>query len=256
MTTSDANGHGARHHHADDGESSSESIDRASEPMYPNRTLEWEAGLALHGTPSFSETSTGRAMPGADINPVNPPGSWMCPHHPCRIECVYTRQTLLADHRLRQERVYGPVRARCVAAEGWAEWLCELKTWEWFVTVTFRDEVRDRPRTVEDVKAWMRDGTAFSTGSPSWVLSEEWGAATGRFHMHGLVAGVRGLSHRFMWLEGFRRFGRTRIETCRKGQAVAHYAAKYATKQLGNIWLGGSIERGIDSVTQLYYKLS
>ena len=72
-----------------------------------------------------------------------------------------------------------------------------------------------------------------------WVIAEEFGALGGRWHCHGLVSGVSGLSRKFWWAEAHRRFGRTRIEPFDAERAGAFYAAKYAAKALGKIHFGG-----------------
>jgi hypothetical protein len=79
------------------------------------------------------------------------------------------------------------------------------------------------------------------TGSYSWVLAEEFGRIGGRWHCHALVAGVAQLERSFWWREGYRRFGRTRIEPCKSEFAASHYAAKYEAKQLGEIHFGGTL---------------
>jgi len=45
-----------------------------------------------------------------------------------------------------------------------------------------------------------------------WVISEEFGRAGGRWHVHLLIRGVQHLRRKKWWKRAFRRFGRSRIE--------------------------------------------
>lgn len=136
------------------------------------------------------------------------------------------------------------MRQRKQAAEGWGQWLSELRDWDWFYTVTFREELHAKPRMVGEVKKWLGTVEKLSSAKVSWVLAEEWGSQNGRFHVHGLVSGVHKLRRRWFWGEAFRRFGRTDIQACQRSRCAAFYTAKYASKALGNIWLGGN---GLDT---------
>lgn len=147
---------------------------------------------------------------------------------------------MLTDHRFQVEADYRRIAQRRAQADHWGHWLSELRLWDWFYTVTFRDELRAKPHVIKDIKRWLLDVTEMGGQNPSWALAEEWGRAGGRYHVHGLVAGVQGVSRRFAWSEAFRRFGRSQVVPCERSSAAAFYAAKYASKALGNVWLGGS----------------
>ena len=73
-----------------------------------------------------------------------------------------------------------------------------------------------------------------------WMIAEELGGIGGRYHCHGLVAGVGHLRRDEWWKRAFERFGRTRISPFDPKLGGAFYAAKYAAKQLGALHFGGA----------------
>jgi hypothetical protein len=127
--------------------------------------------------------------------------------------------------------------------QAWGEFLAGLADWDWFVTITFRDELAsDKARIEIAIYLALLERAA---GPIGWLMAEEFGSVGGRFHCHLLVTGVRNAHRQFWWAEAFRRFGRTRIEPFDPNRAAAFYAAKYAAKSLGNLELGGTLQ-GID----------
>jgi hypothetical protein len=72
-----------------------------------------------------------------------------------------------------------------------------------------------------------------------WMIAEELGGIGGRYHCHGLVAGVGHLRRDEWWATAFERFGRTKISPFDSKLGGAFYAAKYAAKQLGALHFGG-----------------
>ena len=53
---------------------------------------------------------------------------------------------------------------------------------------------------------------AIATTQIGWVIAEEYGNVSGRWHLHLLIRGVHHLRRRKWWRRSFVRFGRTRIE--------------------------------------------
>jgi hypothetical protein len=53
---------------------------------------------------------------------------------------------------------------------------------------------------------------AAATKQIGWVIAEEYGKVSGRWHLHLLIRGVEHLRRRKWWRRAFVRFGRTRIE--------------------------------------------
>jgi len=146
---------------------------------------------------------------------------------------------VLVDHRIQVEDRWRPVWQRRDASLAYGEWLATLRPWDWFCTVTFRDEKKATPQSVPKVMDWLRTVEAQSGELVSWVLSEEYGNRNGRFHCHSLLAGCSEVSRRFAWYTAFTWFGRCKVEVPDSRAIAAHYAAKYAAKQEGQIWLGG-----------------
>jgi hypothetical protein len=72
-----------------------------------------------------------------------------------------------------------------------------------------------------------------------WMIAEELGGVGGRYHCHGLVAGVGHLRRDEWWAKAFERFGRTKISLFDPTLGGAFYAAKYAAKQPGALHFGG-----------------
>jgi|SRR6516165_7346072 len=56
---------------------------------------------------------------------------------------------------------------------------------------------------------------AAATRQIGWVIAEEYGKVSGRWHLHLLIRGVQHLRRKKWWRRAFVRFGRTRIEPLR-----------------------------------------
>jgi len=159
----------------------------------------------------------------------------------------------------------------------WGEFIAQLAAWDWFLTITFRDRRRDwqwqpqaqgslirgqrvrcsyrrvlspsssfvSPPTQDEAKHgiwdYFEDIGREAEEPIKWLVAEDFGKVGGRFHCHGLASGVGHLNRRFWWSEAFRRFGRTQIEPFDPKRGAAFYAAKYASKALGEIHFGGTL---------------
>lgn len=123
------------------------------------------------------------------------------------------------------------------------DFLARVAPWSWFINpITFRGDAPCSDAAMKAIAEWLADIQAHAGASEvGWVIAEEFGALGGRWHAHGLVAGVSRLERTFWWGEALRRFGRTRIEPFDPERAGAFYAAKYAAKALGNIHFGGTL---------------
>ncbi len=145
---------------------------------------------------------------------------------------------MLVDHQKKVERWAARRQQRRILPAAFGEFLAGLADWDWFLTLTFR-EPASALASVTAIAEWFGCIEQQASHLVGWVMAEEFGLFGGRFHCHGLVAGVRELERGFWWAEAFRRFGRSRIEPCDSRRAAAFYSAKYAAKQLGNIHFGG-----------------
>ena len=153
---------------------------------------------------------------------------------------------MLVDHRLWQERWAAAKRKRSEAAGAFGDFLANLASWNWFCTFTFRDQgpaLRPpaRDSALDRLREYFSLLAKVASDQFGYALAEEFGRVDGRWHCHALVAGVHHLERRFWWREGYRRFGRTRIEPCNSSLAASHYAAKYEAKQLGEIHFEGNL---------------
>lgn len=146
---------------------------------------------------------------------------------------------MLSDRKLTAERWQKRVVARLALAQAFGEFIVGLAVWDWFVTITFRNEVHSPERAVADISGWLAGLGKMAGPDFAYVIAEEFGDLGGRFHSHLLVSGVSALRRDFWWREAFRRFGRSRIEPCEKARAASFYTAKYAAKQLGDLHFGG-----------------
>ena len=133
--------------------------------------------------------------------------------------------------------------------DGWIELLGRVP-WEWFATLTFREEI-------SPAAADKRFRTLISMGNreiygPRWSKKRKgiiWARAIetqrrGVIHMHALLSGVGGLSplsFRLRWneLSGF-----SKIELPRNSLAVRRYVTKYVRRG-GEIDIGGCWPRSL-----------
>jgi hypothetical protein len=124
-------------------------------------------------------------------------------------------------------------------AEGWGQFLSQF-SWDWFATLTFRDEVksftahRRFERFVRDVER--------AAGLPIyWFRVDEIGSRLGRFHLHALFGNV-GHLRRMYWMDKWsERVGYARIFPFTDRRGAAYYCAKYVTKQDGDWELSSNI---------------
>ena len=116
--------------------------------------------------------------------------------------------------------------------EAWGQFLLQF-FWDWFVTLTFRDEVgsfrahRLFGRFVRDLER--------EAGIPIfWFRADEIGPHGGRFHIHALIGNVGNL-RRMSWVDRWNRLaGYARILPFNSKRGAAYYCAKYVTKQSGD----------------------
>src|SRR5215472_817072 len=114
---------------------------------------------------------------------------------------------MLQDHGREVERSAKRRQQRAVLPSAFGEFIAGIAPWDWWVTLTFRDEVVP-DQGLAKILEYLGD-VQRNTGRPvGWVLAEEFGGWGGRFHCHLLITGVGRLYRCFWWSEGFRRFGR------------------------------------------------
>ena len=116
-------------------------------------------------------------------------------------------------------------------SEAWGQFLSQFP-WDWFVTLTFREPVPSF-RAYRMFRRFTAD-IERAAGMPiAWFLVFEYGARTGRLHVHALMLNVAHLS-RLWWLDEWnRRAGYARILPFDRSRGAAFYCAKYLTKGSG-----------------------
>ncbi len=136
--------------------------------------------------------------------------------------------------------------------EAWAGWLAELRPWDWFVTLTFREPTEQQKET-----GYTRRGIAYCEKAirhfeaevglrrhdpPPWGVEGVWAREphqSGSPHLHGLV--MAGDARRMDLVDwGWEKMGITRVEPVRELGAF-YYVTKYILKdqlnQGKNLWL-------------------
>ena len=138
--------------------------------------------------------------------------------------------------------------------QAWGGWLSTLATWDWWVTLTFRDL-----ETSLDAPNWTKPGWGY-TGHAwdrfvkelgetkglhdlSWVRGREYQHWRGVPHFHGLIGGVQDLRRDEAWSWWFQRYGIARIEPYNRELGAGYYLCKYVTKELGDIQFSAGLQR-------------
>ena len=117
-------------------------------------------------------------------------------------------------------------------AEGWGQFLSQF-SWDWFVTLTFRDEVK----SFSAHRLFERFARAIERAAEQpifWFKADEIGTHGGRFHIHALFGNV-GHLRRLFWMDRWSELaGYARILPFNEKRGAAYYCAKYVTKQDGD----------------------
>lgn len=121
------------------------------------------------------------------------------------------------------------VSTRGQLRDAWGEFLSGFP-WDWFVTLTFREEVssfRAHRLFTYFVRALEK-----AAGIPIfWFRVDEIGSRLGRFHIHALIGNVAHL-RRMTWVDWWDRIaGYARILPFSAKCGAAYYCGKYMTKQ-------------------------
>ncbi len=117
--------------------------------------------------------------------------------------------------------------------EAWGQFLSQF-SWDWFVTLTFRDEVNSF-RAHRLFSQFVRELEQAAGVPIFWFRADEIGPHGGRFHIHALIGNVAHL-RRMTWVDRWDRLaGYARILPfdAKRGGAP-YYCAKYVTKQSGD----------------------
>jgi hypothetical protein len=117
--------------------------------------------------------------------------------------------------------------------EGWGEFLIQF-LWDWFVTLTFREEVVSF-RAHRLFATFVREIEKAAEVPIFWFRADEIGPRGGRFHIHALIGNVAQL-RRMYWIDRWNEMaGYARILPFDSKRGAAYYCAKYVAKQI-NDW--------------------
>lgn len=131
--------------------------------------------------------------------------------------------------------------------EAWGRWLSETWSWDWWVTLTFRERGDGLPISLGYAdrcwRAWLK-GLRRSVGHHVyWVRATEFQRWRGAPHFHSLVLGV-GNERRMYWVDWWwERFGIARVLPYEAEKGASWYLAKYTVKELGDIRFSRGLEQ-------------
>lgn len=129
--------------------------------------------------------------------------------------------------------------------ESWGVFLAGLASWDWWVTLTFRD----RPKEDQD-RGWTKIGTHYASRAfrtfvkalqkeskekVNWVNGLEYQRWRGVPHYHALIQGVSELRRMDFVDWWWARYGIARILPYNAKEGASYYIAKYVGKELGEV---------------------
>jgi hypothetical protein len=152
---------------------------------------------------------------------------------------LHKEEKLLTDHYLLQKRKGYAARWRRRYLRVYGKWLETLQNWNWFTTFTFRNAKRSW--AVKILDEYFCELERAAQVPIAWVLAEEFGEFLDHFHVHALIAGVGELSITTWEILASVRFGRCEIKPFIAGKRGAHYIAKAALNECGDLHFGGTL---------------
>lgn len=123
---------------------------------------------------------------------------------------------------------------KALVKKAWGDWLSETWDWEWYATLTFRDDVGTK-RAGSLWRMWVRQLTAETRKDVQWVRCEELQPDRGIPHYHSLLLNLKHV-RRLKWLDRWVSIGGwARIYQYNPNKGAAYYLCKYVTKELGKV---------------------
>lgn len=125
--------------------------------------------------------------------------------------------------------------------EVWAEWLNEWD-WEWFVTLTFKEEVGIM-KAERLWRRWVRELNEALDDRVGYFRVMEWQKNRKVPHFHALMLNLHG-ARRLTWMDRWNALaGYARIWPYQKDKGADHYLSKYVIKSLADYEFGGCVLR-------------
>lgn len=123
--------------------------------------------------------------------------------------------------------------------EAWAEFIEEY-TWEWWVSLTFRDKVSTKTANRKWNK-WLKALEKELEDQVGYFRVTELQRPRNCLHFHALMLNLKG-ARRLTWMDRWDLIaGYARIFPYEKSKGANHYLCKYVTKQIAEHKFGGCI---------------
>jgi len=141
----------------------------------------------------------------------------------------------------REQKQWGCVMG-AVVKQAWGDWLSETWDWQWFVTLTFRDESVGRGRANSLWKRWVGAMEKAAQKAPGFVRVTEYQRYRGVPHYHALMLNVDGL-RRLSWLDRWVELaGWARVLPYYPENGASYYISKYISKDIAEMSFSDNIQ--------------
>ncbi len=134
------------------------------------------------------------------------------------------------------------VNDKGLVKDTWGEWLSESWDWEWYATLTFRENVGTR-RADYLWRTWYKQLITETSKDVQYVRCEELQLSRGVPHYHALLLNLKHV-RRLKWLDRWVELaGWAQIYMYNPHKGAAYYLSKYVTKELGKIQFSPELEQ-------------
>ncbi len=125
------------------------------------------------------------------------------------------------------------VNDKALIQQTWGDWLGDWD-WEWYCTLTFRDNVGVR-RANSLWQMWYKRHITATRKDVQYVRFTEWQRNRGVPHYHVLMLNLKHV-RRLTWLDRWVDLaGWARIHKYNSNKGAAYYLSKYITKETGEV---------------------
>ncbi len=158
---------------------------------------------------------------------------------------MFVKTSIAHDILSREE----PWRDAEVLKQAWGTWLSGLATWDWFLTLTFRDPPANNRNWTQPgwgyaKKAWgeLTERVRPALGELYWFRAFEVQKWRGVPHIHALVGGLDNKRYAEVAAWYWQRYGFIRVLDYEPQLGAGFYVSKYVTKELGDIKVSPSLK--------------